>query len=213
MSQNAYMQAIYETGARLTHDIKNIVQSMGTLCIAAEQTPDRDSARLLVLLRRQLPLLNQRLTRTLAKLEEPGRENTRDMLAAEWWQTLQERYVEKVIFSAPENPLEVSVDAELLDSVVENLLQNALTKCRTDPHMEIFIKTGMTDHYLWVEVRDTGKAMPAEKAEQLFKKQVSSEHGLGIGLFHAGKQAEQAGYALSLIENRDGSVRFRLERA
>ena len=29
MRQNAYMQAFYETGSRLTHDIKNILQSVG----------------------------------------------------------------------------------------------------------------------------------------------------------------------------------------
>ena len=30
--QNAYMHAIYETGSRLTHDVKNLLQSLGSLC-------------------------------------------------------------------------------------------------------------------------------------------------------------------------------------
>ncbi|MGH8751543.1 MAG: hypothetical protein ACREUV_07540, partial [Burkholderiales bacterium] len=32
--QNAYTQAVYETGARLTHDVKNLLQSLKSLCNA-----------------------------------------------------------------------------------------------------------------------------------------------------------------------------------
>ena len=35
---NAYTQAIYETGARLTHDVKNLLQSLRSLCGAAESS-------------------------------------------------------------------------------------------------------------------------------------------------------------------------------
>ena len=55
---------------------------------------------------------------------------------------------------------------------------------------------------------DNGKAMPEARAQVLFKKHVPSENGLGIGLYHAGRQARQAGYDLGLIENEDGAVRF-----
>ena len=55
LRQNAYMQAFYESGSRLTHDIKNILQSVGTLVTAAEQTKNKDSEALLDLIRRQLP--------------------------------------------------------------------------------------------------------------------------------------------------------------
>ena len=34
--QRAYTQAIYETGARLTHDVKNLLQSLRSLCAAVE---------------------------------------------------------------------------------------------------------------------------------------------------------------------------------
>ena len=53
--------------------------------------------------------------------------------------------------------------------------------------------------------------MPAETAEQLFKSHVTSKNGLGVGLYHAAQQAKQAGYELSLVDNMDGEVRFRLE--
>ena len=53
--QNAYTQAIYETGARLTHDVKNLLQSLRSLC-AAVDTSDADQAGALqALMQRQLP--------------------------------------------------------------------------------------------------------------------------------------------------------------
>ena len=75
--------------------------------------------------------------------------------------------------------------------------------------MTINIELGSADEFS-LEVSDSGRAVPQAIAEQLFKKHVRSENGLGIGLYHAARQARQAGYSLSLAENRDGAVRFRL---
>ncbi|MEZ0232500.1 MAG: sensor histidine kinase [Methylophilaceae bacterium] len=211
LKQNVYMQAIYETGSRLTHDIKNLVQSMSALCNAAEHTPEADNDRLLALLRRQLPLLNQRLARTLEKLQEPQKETTHQTPALEWWNALKERYIQdKVTFVANEIPA-FEVDAELLDSVLENLLQNALEKSKSDTSITIKAEIVAEDGFC-VEVTDTGKAMPSNIAEQLFKKQIGSENGLGVGLYHAGRQAEQSGYTLTLAENLPGGVKFRIYR-
>ncbi|WP_254258547.1 sensor histidine kinase KdpD [Methylovorus sp. MM2] len=211
LKQNVYMQAIYETGSRLTHDIKNLVQSMSALCNAAEHTPEADNDRLLALLRRQLPLLNQRLARTLEKLQEPQKETTQQTPALEWWNALKERYIQhKVMFVANEIPA-FEVDAELLDSVLENLLQNALEKSKSDTSITIKAEIVAEDGFC-VEVTDTGKAMPSNIAEQLFKKQIGSENGLGVGLYHAGRQAEQSGYTLTLAENLNGGVKFRIYR-
>ena len=45
---NAYTQAIYETGARLTHDVKNLLQSLRSLCAAAEISRRGGSRRVAV---------------------------------------------------------------------------------------------------------------------------------------------------------------------
>lgn len=212
MRQSAYMQAVYETGARLTHDIKNLIQSMSALCSAAELTPDNESERLLALMRRQLPQLNQRLAMTLDKLQAPRKEGVRMMDAAYWWASLQQRYAQVGNLSfGPGEPGNVEIDAEVLDSVVDNLLQNAIAKSKHQPEMSVHCAVSDSEHF-YIDVMDSGKAMPAQVAEQLFRKNVSSETGLGIGLYHAHRQAVQAGYRLSLADNRDGAVRFRLER-
>ncbi|HSI43241.1 MAG TPA: ATP-binding protein [Methylotenera sp.] len=218
ISQNIYMQTFYETGSRLTHDIKNILQSLGTLCTAAEQNEDNkeDDARLVELIRKQLPRLNQRLAATLTKLERPSTEKKRQAKVSTWWRNfiklnthLNSNY--KVQFDTPNVIPKVDIDPEVLESVVDNLLQNALEKAKLDPNILITISLLPAEPFC-LEVSDTGAAMPKEIAEQLFKAHVSSKNGLGVGLYHAAHQAEQAGYTLSLEDNRDGAVKFKLER-
>ena len=51
---NAYTQAIYETGARLTHDVKNLLQSLRSLCAAAESSSADEAGALQALVKRQL---------------------------------------------------------------------------------------------------------------------------------------------------------------
>jgi hypothetical protein len=46
--------------------------------------------------------------------------------------------------------------------------------------------------------------------EDLFRGPVTSESGLGVGLYQASAFAEQSGYALVLVDNRAGSVCFEL---
>jgi hypothetical protein len=48
-------------------------------------------------------------------------------------------------------------------------------------------------------------------AKLLFNSHINSENGLGVGLYHAAQQAFNAGYLLSLVDNQEGGVRFRLE--
>lgn len=211
MTQNAYMQAIYETGARLTHDIKNIVQSMGGLCSAAEHTPETENDRLASLIRRQLPQLNQRLAMTLAKLQAPHKPDSKMIKLADWWKDVKQRYAQTKIEFLPGPIPDLEVDEDVVTSVVDNLLQNAIEKSKLEPGITIQAEVNVSKE-LSIEVCDTGSAMPAATADSLFKKRVSSEKGLGIGLYQAGKQAEQAGYLLSLIENQEGEVRFRLSK-
>ena len=209
--QNTYMQAIYETGARLTHDMKNIVQSMSALCLAAEQSGEADNERLVALIRRQLPLLNQRLALTLDKLGAPRNENSRMLPVLEWWDNLQQRYTgTRVQFSEVcQHDSAQRIDSEVWDSVVDNLLQNALAKAQHESGLIIQAQLNI-DGEVFIEVSDSGSPMPEEVAQSLFRKRIRSEGGLGIGLYQAGRQAQQAGYLLGLQENRAGAVRFRL---
>ena len=59
-------------------------------------------------------------------------------------------------------------------------------------------------------MRDSGEAIAPAIAESLLRAPVQSEFGMGIGLYHAAKQAAESGYTLKLAENRTGSVAFTL---
>ena len=212
LREQAYMRAVYETGARMTHDIKNLVQSLGGLCAAARQTDAGDDAQLLALLRRQLPQLNRRLELTLDKLQAPAAENARPVKASSWWRALKQRQAGQPIeFSMQGAVADITLDANLLDNVADNLLQNALEKSRAGGS-EVQIRVSLREHNgVRLEVCDDGHAMPAETAQKLFKSHVASENGLGIGLYHAARLAAESGYELTLVSNRDGEVCFALQ--
>lgn len=114
-------------------------------------------------------------------------------------------------FEAPAHLPKTDIDPDVLDSVVDNLIQNALEKARLEPGISINVALMPSNHFC-IEVTDTGSAIPREIADKLFKSHVSSKSGLGVGLYHAAQQAENAGYLLSLMDNADGEVRFRLEK-
>jgi signal transduction histidine kinase len=211
LRQNAYMQAFYETGSRLTHDIKNILQSVGTLVSAAEKSNKKDDEALLQLIRKQLPVLNQRIATTLDKLKAPGEEKKRLEKMSAWWKNLQLRHNQHEIeFVANKLPKEV-INAEVLDSVLDNLLNNALEKAKYQP--DTLIKVEMYEDVesgFCIDVTDTGKAMDGAIANDIFKKHIASPSGLGVGLFHAAQDSKQAGYGLSLVSNVNGAVCFRV---
>jgi hypothetical protein len=214
LRQNAYMQAFYETGSRLTHDIKNILQSVGTLVTAAEQTEEKDNAALLTLIRKQLPVLNQRIASTLDKLKAPGEDKKRLEKMSSWWKDLQLRHNrDDIEFVADELPKQ-DINAEVLDSVLDNLLNNALEKTKYQPNT--LIKVEMRNDIalgFYIDVSDTGKAMSEQIASDLFKKHIASPNGLGVGLYHAAQDAKQAGYTLNLMNNVNGAVSFRVSLA
>ncbi|NOT16221.1 MAG: HAMP domain-containing histidine kinase [Methylotenera sp.] len=211
ISQNAYMQSLYETGSRLTHDIKNILQSLDTLSAAAEQTHHaEDDAKLVELVKKQLPRLSQRLGSTLAKLEMPSLEKKVQAKVSTWWKNFKQLNAHyPVKFESPSQFPKSDIDPDVLDSVIDNLIQNALEKAKWEANIIVKVTLLPTEHFC-VEVSDTGSAMPAEVEQRLFKSHVSSKNGLGVGLYHAAQQARQAGYELSLVKNHDGEVRFRL---
>ena len=214
LRQNAYMQAFYETGSRLTHDIKNILQSVGTLVSAAEQTDDKDSDALLKLIRKQLPVLNTRIAATLDKLKAPGEDKKRLEKMSAWWKNLQLRHNRDDVEFVADNMPAQEINAEVLDSVLDNLLNNALEKTKYQPDTTIKVEMHyITEQDLCIDVSDSGKAMSAQTANDLFKKHIASPNGLGVGLYHAAQDSKQAGYSLSLLSNVNGAVSFRVSLA
>jgi len=211
MQANAYTQAIYETGSRLTHDVKNLLQSLKTLCSAAEHSLPEQAMSLQNLMQRQLPQITKRLEITLDKLRSPEKAaDRREILAREWWRNLKTRYArDSLSFQIDDVDTMLWLPQELFDSVADNLIQNALRKRVGQPDVAIRVEL-RTLPVPSLIVCDTGPAAPPEVMDKLFHAPVSTHDGLGIGLYQAAKQAKGLGYALELSRNNDGEVCFTL---
>jgi len=211
----SYIQAIHETGARLTHDVKNLLQSLDTLCAAANETGAASSPRFGELLRRQLPEVSVRLRQTLDKLVAPGRvQPTQPLAAAAWLASLESRYADAQTRIATEGEMTACTvgDPVLFSSVAENLLQNIVAKRGRQPGIRADVRLDCVHGDACLEISDDGSAIPEPVATRLLHERVTSEDGLGIGLYQCARQAEHAGYRLQLVKNIDGCVRFRLGR-
>ena len=211
MRANAYTQAIFETGSRLTHDVKNLLQSLKTLCSAAEHSRPEQAMSLQTLMQRQLPQIAKRLEITLDKLKSPEKAlDTNQIQAREWWRVLKTRYArEDLRFSVDDANATVWLPQELFDSVADNLVQNALRKRVGQPDVAISVALE-TQPNPCLTVCDSGEAVPPEVRDKLFHAPVSTYDGLGIGLYQATKQAASLSYRLELAGNREGEVCFSL---
>jgi signal transduction histidine kinase len=210
----SYIEAIHETGARLTHDVKNLLQSLETLCVAAQNETAAPSPRFVALLRRQLPEIAARLRQTLVKLSSPGREHSVEpQPATEWLKSLENRSGAEWIDFVPEDAgaLAAIPYPSMFSSIAENLLQNAATKRHGFPGLRASVRLLDLPAGVGLMICDDGGRIPEETAGRLFVQHVPSDSGLGVGLFQSARLAERHGYRLSLAENRDGAVRFRLE--
>jgi signal transduction histidine kinase len=211
LRHQSYLQAVHETGARMTHDIKNLLQSLSVLCSVAADERNRDSRELQALVRRQLPGITQRLAATLEKLQRPQEEGESYVSAQSWWDGLVRHYKrEGVEFDLQRTRSGVRLPRSLFESVADNLLRNALAKRVAQPDLRIQVSLSL-DGEVVLRVKDSGAAIAEDLAKRLLRGPVDSQAGLGIGLFQAARQAEGAGFSLSLEHNRDGEVCFALK--
>jgi len=210
LREQAYSQAIHDTGARLTHDVKNILQSMKTLLAAADTSTPEDSERLMALMKRQLPQLAARLSQTVDKLKQPAEMDVAHIPAQTWWSALRTRYEHDNVQFFADALDDTPLPQDLFDSVVDNLLTNALRKRQSEPGVSVEVRLAL--HPLaCLQVTDSGTAAPEHVARNLFMSPVASDFGLGVGLYQAARQAARSGYRLELPDNQSGRVTFRLQ--
>jgi len=208
----ARLQAIYETGSRLTHDLKNMLQSLLAL-ISIAQHREQEAVPLL---RRQLPVLTQRIELALAKLKAPVTEEEAAMMPLTvWWEMLRVRYADAGIEwlheaekgGAAGESTEL-IPSALFDCVADNLISNANNKRQREP--DITIRINLRDQPFSFSICDNGSPLPETLARQVLHSIVSSEDGFGVGLYQAARWAQQLGYKLIVRENVAGKVCFEL---
>lgn len=203
-----HFETIHHTGARLTHDIKNILQSIKTSLSIIQLEPNIEHNKPLKLLDQNLQQISSRLENTLNKLKKPEL-NTRYKLIqlSQWVATFQNEYSNELVSFTTEIRNDIEVPTELLDSVISNLINNARNK---NDVSNIKIQVLCDHQLLFISVCDNGHKMQDSTAETLFKNPISGGQGMGIGLYQSAIMAQSFGYELELMINEPERVCFSL---
>ena len=208
LKTQSHLESIYETGARITHDVKNLLQSLNTLTTAVEHSKPDQAAQIQVLIRKQLPVIRQKLQTTLEKLEAPEDVSSTYQVARIWWEKLRARYESEHLIFDLQLSMDYLIPRDLFERVAENLLENAQRKRQTEPDITIRIEFAVTEQRITLRVTDTGSPAPAEIASVLFKGPIDSTGGYGIALYQCATQALRQGFELRLTHNEPGCVSF-----
>jgi signal transduction histidine kinase len=102
--------------------------------------------------------------------------------------SLAEKEQKKFSLNMPDDLPGITVDEDLIERVLDNLIYNAFKYTETDGHIEVNVR--IQDRSLLIEIRDDGQGIPAEYHERIFDKfvQVTSANGeplrkgTGLGL-------------------------------
>jgi hypothetical protein len=225
LQQMSYVQAVHETGARVTHDVKNLLQSIRTLTQAmpstnASSAQDQRGQAYLQLLRNHLPTLADRLEQTIVQLARPEdkpvtvRQNARD-----WWLHIQTQAFPTVIHwqTGDEMANDTSeIDSLLFTMAIEHCASNVqrLTQLLGSP-------IRMTVHLInssAMDICNDGPAIPDDMVAQLFKQPISlarsgtqqMRSSYGLGLYQLSQFAHERGYSIKLASNQPSHVAFSL---
>jgi signal transduction histidine kinase len=202
-----HFETIHHTGARLTHDIKNILQSIKTSIDILDM--DKDSQNSQQLLQANLKQIGARLESTLNKLKAPKLDTQVSLVDCHKWIKRigkQHNANERMHFHSDiDNNVTLPID--LFDSVAENLINNALKKTSAK---RIDVRLISNSDVIILSVCDDGDAITPEIEKNLFAQPVSSGSGMGIGLYQSAIMALAFNYELELSQNERGRVCFNL---
>ena len=212
LAQRNYLRAVHETGARLTHDVKNLLQSLNGLIEAVDYVEGDEEIRKLI--GRQLPAIALRLAATVEKLQEPSTNSQRMLQLDAWWDALCKRYErDGVAFRVTSLEAGLPIAESLFDSAAENLISNALRKRAVQPNLQVTVLLACRGSTIELAVEDDGPEIDPLIAGRLLSAPVASGDGLGIGLYQLASRAGELGYRLTVAENRTGCVRFMVSNA
>jgi len=203
-----HIETIHHTGARLTHDIKNILQSIKASIDILEHKSDDGTGPPMRLLDQNLQQISQRLENTLHKLTAPElsageRRQPLSLWVDEFRSEQTDPRIEYRIATGPDPEIPV----ELFHSVGGNLVSNALAKSDVG---HVLVDVNADDELILLTVCDDGHAIAEGVVDKLFRRPVSSGKGMGIGLYQSAMMAHAHHYELDLVNNENGRVCFSL---
>ena len=207
MRAQEHFATIHHTGARLTHDIKNILQSIETSLdiLGINYGSERQQA----LLQKNLTHISLRLENTLKQLKTPKLDAEIKLLSANEWmdKVEQQHHSNASIRFHRELTSNPALPEDLFDSVLDNLINNAMRKSSTG---RVDVRLYCNSDIILLSVCDDGSPVESSIEASLFNQPVSSGSGMGIGLYQSTIMARAFNFELELSQNEAGRVCFNL---
>ncbi len=207
MRAQEHFATIHHTGARLTHDIKNILQTIKTSLDILNL--NHHSEKQQALLQTNLTQISARLENTLSKLKAPALDTHIKLFDANDWmdKLAQQHNSNQQIHFHREISNNSPLPIDLFDSVVENLINNAIRKPSTE---NVDVRLHFNSEIILLSVCDDGSSVDSIIEANLFNQPVSSGSGMGIGLYQSTIMAGAFNFELELSQNEAGKVCFTL---
>ncbi len=208
MRAQEHFETIHHTGARLTHDIKNILQSIKTSIDIVQATPEDKQQKSNKLLRQNLDQISRRLESTLDKLKSPEISTSIKIISLdEWVRRFISEHAYPWLTVNQDISLNQAVPCELFDSVISNLISNTQNKKNVS---QVIIDITANSEMIVITICDDGEQMNPDLEKNLFIKPISSGEGMGIGLYQSAIMARSFNFELELANNEEGKVCFSL---
>jgi len=88
-----------------------------------------------------------------------------------------------ISIDCPQDDLEISMDAKMIEQVLINLVKNAMEAVKDQSSRSIILSAGRNQKEAIISVEDTGSGIPLDQMESIFVPFFSTrESGTGIGL-------------------------------
>jgi signal transduction histidine kinase len=130
-------------------------------------------------------------------------------------QIQQNRQNSRISFHATQE-LKVHTDRFLLETAINNLLENALKF--TDHAKGVSVTISVHELYAAIRIKDYGKGIPVEDQRLLFRKfsrlgneETRTTKGTGLGLYIAYQSAKAIGGAVKLINPGEAGAEFEIQ--
>jgi len=222
LAHSARLATVGQLGASIAHEVKNPLSSMkGYARILVEGVKDPELNESARIIQSEADRCTQILEQMLRfSRDDAGKKSliqisellnsTALLLKAE----ARSRSVKLKIQS--EGDYLVQVNAQQLQQVLINLIQNALHASPEESEIEVLSKQ-TSNGYIQIEVRDHGRGIPTDIQEHVFEAffTTKDEGGTGLGLAISAELIERQGGTLSFesIPNQGTSFRITLPSA
>ena len=212
--QSERLAVIGEMSARIAHEIRNPLATIGGFARSLQRapTPDRiDTASRII--SQEVTRLEELLTdilnytRPRALKREPV--NLPDLITDVYHQVGEGLEGRGIAYrqNAPHDLPETSVDPAQFKQVLINIFKNAFQAMPNGGKLHVDIRKKEDQPHIEIEIRDTGPGIPAEIQDEIFKPYFTTKTtGTGLGLVISKQIVERHGGTLSFTSHSDSGT-------